>query len=162
MAGRSACWPEEQHHPAVGRTGHTACGTKRPSHKIRLDIRGDLPRPGGPRLSCRAVIHAGCNGIWRTYRHRSSPVAVIILDKAGWHTTGTLDIPDNITLLPLPPRSPAPVENVWQYLRQNWLSNRVFDNHDQIVSLCCDAWNNLTERPSKIRSIGYRKWAHGF
>ena len=88
--------------------------------------------------------------------------AVIILDKAGWHTTGKLDIPDNITLLPLPPRSPAPVENVWQYLRQNRLSNRVFDNQDQIVSLCCDAWNNLTDRPSKIRSIGYRKWAHGF
>ena len=88
--------------------------------------------------------------------------AVIILDKAGWHTTGKLDIPDNITLLPLPPRSPAPVENVWQYLRQNRLSNRIFDNQDQIVSLCCDAWNNLTDRPSKIRSIGYRKWAHGF
>ena len=86
--------------------------------------------------------------------------AVIILDKAGWHTTGKLDSPDNITLLPLPPRSPAPVENVWQYLRQNWLSNRVFQ--DQIVSLCCDAWNNLTERPWKIMSIGYRKWAHGF
>ncbi len=90
--------------------------------------------------------------------------ALIILDKAGWHTTGKLDIPDNITLLPLPPRSPElnPVENVWQYLRQNRLSNRIFDNQDQIVSLCCDAWNNLTERPSKIRSIGYRKWAHGF
>ncbi len=86
--------------------------------------------------------------------------ALIILDQAGWHTTTNLDIPDNITLLP--PRSPAPVENVWQYLRQNRLSNRVFDNHDQIVSLCCDAWNNLTERPWKIMSIGHRSRAHGF
>ena len=33
--------------------------------------------------------------------------AVVILDQAGWHTTGRLDIPDNITLLPLPPRSPG-------------------------------------------------------
>jgi len=90
--------------------------------------------------------------------------AVIILDQAGWHTTNKLNIPDNITLLPLPPRSPElnPVENVWQYLRQNWLSNRVFANHDQIVSSCCEAWNNLTDRPWKIMSIGYRKWAYRF
>ena len=83
--------------------------------------------------------------------------AVIILDKAGWHTTGKLDIPDNITLLPLPPRSPElnPVENVWQYLRQNRLSNRIFDNQDQIVSLCCDAWNNLTERVRAEQSLSH-------
>jgi transposase len=37
---------------------------------------------------------------------------VLILDRAGWHTTGKLDIPSNITLLPLPPRAPElnPVE----------------------------------------------------
>jgi hypothetical protein len=32
--------------------------------------------------------------------------ALLILDKAGWHTTGKLHIPDNITLVPLPPYSP--------------------------------------------------------
>ncbi len=120
------------------------------------------PGVWGPRLSCRAVIHAGCKSTSKKYRHRSNPVPIIILDKAGWHTTGKLDISDNITLLPLPPRSPElnPVENVWQYLRQNRLSNRVFQ--DQIVSLCCDAWNNLTERPWKIMSIGHRSWAYRF
>ena len=53
--------------------------------------------------------------------------AVLVLDQAGWHTTERLDVPDNITLVPLPPRSPElnPVENVWQYMRGNWLSNRV-------------------------------------
>ena len=47
--------------------------------------------------------------------------AVIILDQAGWHTTAKLDIPANMTLLPLPPRSPElnPVENIWQYFRDN-------------------------------------------
>ena len=134
--------------------------------KFALDIRGDLSRPGWPRLSCRSVIHAGCNGTWKKYHHRSSPVPMLsssLTRRAGTPLANWI-IPDNITLLPLPPRSPElnPVENVWQYLRQNWLSNRVFDNQDQIVSLCCDAWNNLTERPWKIRSIGYRKWAHRF
>ena len=43
--------------------------------------------------------------------------AVLILDQAGWHTTAKLIVPENITLLPLPPRSPElnPVENIWQY-----------------------------------------------
>jgi transposase len=53
--------------------------------------------------------------------------AVLILDQAGWHTTKKLAVPENITLLPLPPRSPElnPVENIWQFMRDNWLSNRV-------------------------------------
>src|SRR5580704_9988804 len=53
--------------------------------------------------------------------------AVLPRDRAGWHTTGKLDVPDNITPIFLPSRAPElnPVENVWQYLRQNWLSNTV-------------------------------------
>jgi transposase len=90
--------------------------------------------------------------------------AVIILDQAGWHTTAKLDIPANLTLLPLPPRSPElnPVENIWQYLRDNWLSNRVFRSFEEIVDLSADAWNNLIEQPWTIMSIGTRTWANQF
>ena len=61
--------------------------------------------------------------------------AVVIVDQAGWHMSAKLDIPDNITLLPLPPRSPElnPVENIWQFLRDNWLSNRIFQSYEDIV-----------------------------
>ena len=88
--------------------------------------------------------------------------AVLMVDQAGWHLSPKLNIPDNITLLPLPPRSPElnPVENIWQYLRDNWLSNRVFNSYDDIVALCCEAWNKLIDRPWKIISIGMRDWAH--
>ena len=90
--------------------------------------------------------------------------AVVLLDRAGWHLSGALEVPDNITLLPLPPRSPElnPVENVWQYLRDNWLSNRVFENYEDILDHCCNAWNRLIERPWKIMTIGLRDWAHEF
>jgi transposase len=90
--------------------------------------------------------------------------AVVILDQAGWHTTKRLAVPDNITLLPLPPRSPElnPVENVWQFMRDNWLSNRVFDGYDDIVALCCEAWNKLVDQPWRIMTIGMRHWAHRF
>jgi len=89
---------------------------------------------------------------------------LVILDQAGWHMSKALVVPDNITLLPLPPRSPElnPVENVWQYIRDNWLSNRVFGTYEDIVAHCCEAWNRLIDRPWNIMSLGLRDWAHGF
>jgi transposase len=88
--------------------------------------------------------------------------AVLLLDRAGWHTTGHLTIPKNMTLIFLPSRAPElnPVENVWQFLRQTWLSNRVFDTYEAIVEAACDAWNRLMDQPQAITSIGMRDWAH--
>ena len=88
--------------------------------------------------------------------------AVLILDQAGWHVTPKLKVPENITLMFLPPRSPElnPVENLWQFMRDNWLSNRVFKDYDDIDDQCCRAWNRLVDQPWKIMSIGMREWAH--
>ena len=95
---------------------------------------------------------------------KSLSPAAIKLTVPGWHLTPKLAIPDNITVLALPPRSPElnPVENVWQFMRDNWLSNRIFKSYEDIVALCCQAWNNLIDQPWKIMSLGMRKWAHGF
>jgi transposase len=81
--------------------------------------------------------------------------AVVVLDGAGWHQPGDkLKLPDNISLLHLPPYCPElnPVENIWQFLRQNYLSQRVFDSYQSIVDACCDAWIALTNAPERIRS----------
>jgi DDE superfamily endonuclease len=88
--------------------------------------------------------------------------AVLLLDRAGWHTTGSLDVPKNMTLIFLPSRAPElnPVENVWLYLRQTWLSNRVFDTYEAIIAAACEAWNKLMAQPQAITSIGMRDWAH--
>ncbi len=87
--------------------------------------------------------------------------AVLILDGAGWHTTKKLQVPANITLLKLPPYSPElnPQENIWQYLRQTYLSNRLFSDYDAIVEACINAWNKLTAEAGRIRSIATRQWA---
>ncbi len=89
--------------------------------------------------------------------------AVLVLDRAGWHMSDALIIPDNITLMPLPPRSPElnPQENIWQFMRDDWLSNLVFKSYDDIVEYCCEAWNKLVEQPWVIMSIGLRSWTHG-
>jgi transposase len=88
--------------------------------------------------------------------------AVVQMDRAGWHTTRKLKVPKNITIILLPSRSPElnPVENIWQYLRQNWLSSRVFKTYDAILEAGCGAWNKLIAQPDTITSIGMRKWPH--
>jgi hypothetical protein len=87
--------------------------------------------------------------------------AVLLLDQAGWHLSDRLMVPPNITLVPLPPKCPElnPVENLWQFIRGNWLSNRIFRSYDDILNHCCHAWNRLVEQPW---TIGLRDWAHRF
>ena len=88
--------------------------------------------------------------------------AVLLLDRAGWHTTKKLTLPANIVPIFLPSRSPElnPVENIWKFMRQNCLSNRVFETYDAIVDAACDAWSRLIALPQTITSIGMRQWAH--
>ncbi len=73
--------------------------------------------------------------------------AVVILDQAGWHGAKELKVPHS-------------QENIWQFMRQNWLSNRVFKSYDDIVDHCCYAWNTLIDQPWKIMSIALRDWAY--
>ena len=90
--------------------------------------------------------------------------AVLLVDQAGWHTSDKLQLPANISIVLLPPKSPElnATENTWQFMRENWLSNRVFDSAEDIVDHCCAAWNKLVDQPWRIMSIGSRDWAHRF
>ena len=73
--------------------------------------------------------------------------AVLFLIRRDGICLARLSVPANITLLPLPPKSPElnPVENIWQFMRDNWLSNRVFKSYDDILDHCCFAWNKLID-----------------
>ena len=78
--------------------------------------------------------------------------AALIFDGAGWHTTDKLELPENITPVCLPPYAPElnPTENIWEYLRKNYLALRVFDDYDAIVDACCMAWNDLLTMPDRL------------
>lgn len=88
--------------------------------------------------------------------------AVIVLDKAAWHTTKRLKQFSNISLLPLPPASPElnPTEQVWQVLRDEYLANRCYEDYDAIVFACCDAWNAFVDIPSRVRNLCSRSWSN--
>jgi len=86
--------------------------------------------------------------------------ALLIVDGAGWHCAKALEVPDNITLLKLPPYAPElnPMENVWAYLRANKLAISVFDSYADILSKCQNAWNFFANDPDRITSITSRNW----
>ena len=95
---------------------------------------------------------------------RVAPVrhAVLLLDQAGWHVSARLRVPataanasrfGDIIIMALPAKCPElnPQENVWAFMRDNWLSNRVFTCYD-----------NLVAQPWRIMALGLRHWAHRF
>ena len=86
--------------------------------------------------------------------------AVVLIDGAGWHISANILVPDNISLLKIPAYSPElnAQENIWQYLRQNYLAGRIFDDYNDIVSACCTAWNTLLATVGQIKSIAHRDW----
>jgi len=84
--------------------------------------------------------------------------AAMVMDRAGWHITNDLAVPPNITLVFLPPYSPElnPVERIWLYLRERYLSHRVLNSYDAIVEALCIAWNKLsTTRLASLTSYPY-------
>lgn len=87
--------------------------------------------------------------------------AIMVLDGAGFHIAKDLNIPTNMTLMKLPAYSPElnPIENVWEYLRGNKLSNTVYETYEQIVDACCEAWNFFANDPERVASITSRAWA---
>ena len=113
----------------------------------------------------RCVTEAMTGHLAEIARHVATGAhAVVLLDRAGWHQSRALVVPDNISLVPLPAHAPElnPVEDIRQFMRDNWLSNRIFRSYDDILDHCCAAWNRLVDQPWTIISIGRRQWTHGF
>ena len=149
----------------MGASWNTPAPARRSALRERLSLRRDLPHKG--KGAALALPYADTEMMQLHLDEISRHVekgahAVLLLDRAGWRTTAKLAIPKNITPILLPSRAPElnPVENVWQYLRQNWLSNRVFENYDAIIDAACDAWRKLTTQPETSTSIGMRDCAH--
>jgi hypothetical protein len=164
MANSPSCsksvspWPDENR-PYTEFLILSAAGDPGSAHRLGLPVRRHLPRTRHraalimPRANTKAM-----QGHLNEIAGAVSPGAhaVVLLDQAGWHTTLKLSVPGNITL---PPRSPElnPAENLWQFLRQTFLSNRVFETYDAILDAACHA---ILEAPWRITSIGLRKWAY--
>ena len=164
VPGRDAGRPEEQTHLSLGQKGLTSPRQPRSTTQSTYLFGAVCPQRGAG----AALVLPACNteAMQLHLDEIATKVtpgahAILILDQAGWHGAKDLKVPSNISLLPLPPRAPElnSQENIWQFMRQNWLSNRIFKSFDDIVDHCCYAWNTLIDQPWKIMSIAHRDWA---
>jgi transposase len=82
--------------------------------------------------------------------------AVLIMDRAG-----DLVMPDNITAVFLPPYSPElnAIERLWLYLKERFLSHRLWADYDAIVDAVCKAWQRVTSDTGRIKSLCSMEWA---
>ena len=117
-----------------------------------------------------AAVALAATGVFLAELSRAIPAgthAGLVLDGAGWHVSEGLTVPANLTLIHPPPYSPElnPVERVWEYLRDRWLSHRVLaGGYDAVVDAACAAWNALLAEPGRLRSLTNFPWlppAHG-
>jgi len=86
--------------------------------------------------------------------------AIMIWDQAGFHKSTALRIPDNITIIPLPPYSPElnPVENLWHYFRSHYRSNRAYVDYDDLRSAAIEAWQKAALESEVIKSVCRAKY----
>lgn len=84
----------------------------------------------------------------------------LVLDGAGWHSGKKLRVPDNITLVPLPPYAPElnPVERVWLFLKQRFLSLRLLNDYKAIVAAASKAWRRLCRETGRLASLTSYPW----
>jgi len=107
-----------------------------------------------------------------------SAIALLILDGAGWHSSPQLILPENIVLMPLPSYAPElnSVENIWDYLRSNFLSHCVWTPTRRSSTPVAMPgtpswpirghrlnWNEENGHRSKLRAAGIRwpNWRRG-
>jgi transposase len=81
--------------------------------------------------------------------------AAMVLDRAGWHTSGGLRVPANVTLIHLPPKSPElnPAENLWHYLRSHYWSNRFYKTWEDLNAAAVEAWRRVCLVPDLVKSV---------
>jgi transposase len=81
--------------------------------------------------------------------------AVLLWDGAGYHTSPKLQLPENITLIQLPPYSPElnPMENLWHYLKSHYWSNRAYADYEELEEAAVDAWRNAVLDPELMKTV---------
>ena len=92
-------------------------------------------------------------------RHRNERI-IMVLDGAGWHTSGLLTVPQNMRLVSLPPYAPElnPVEHIWDDLREKAFHNRVFESIDGLEDHLEVSLRKLEEDKERVRSIVAWPW----
>ncbi len=105
-------------------------------------------------------VNANCMNIFiqELVRDFGDKKIILVLDGAGWHKSKDLLIPDNITLVFLPPYSPElnPIERLWLHIKHHTIRNRIYNALSDLEDTVCDFINSLNlEVVGSICNINY-------
>jgi len=80
---------------------------------------------------------------------------IIMIDKAGWHVSKSLSIPENICIIRQPAYSPElnPVEHVCDELREKYFNNKALNTLDAVEHTLCKGFQYLMHHPVKLKSL---------
>ena len=110
-----------------------------------------------PRLNTKIV-----NLFWEQFSQTLAPDehAAMIWDGAGFHVSGKLQVPPNVTLIQLPPHSPElnPIENLWHYLKSHFWSNRAYAELEQAA---IHAWKQAVLDADLMKTVCNAPYAQG-
>lgn len=82
---------------------------------------------------------------------------IMQVDRAGWHRSRLLEIPENIRLIFQPPYSPEvnPVEHIWEEVREKHFANTIFSSLDNLQDHLCNALSKLSSQTDLLCSMTY-------
>jgi len=88
----------------------------------------------------------------------SDEMILLAVDRASWHVTEKLKIPENIQLLYLLPYTPEmnPIEQIWKEIRKLGFKNEAFPTLEKVVDRLCDTIVSLSK--DTVKSINGRDW----
>lgn len=81
--------------------------------------------------------------------------AVLIWDRAGFHTSSKLKVPVNISIVELPPYTPElnPMENLWHYLKSHDWSNCYYKDYDALEEAAVKGWQRVVLNESLMKTV---------
>ena len=87
---------------------------------------------------------------------------VMVVDGASSHRSKELRVPDNVSLIRLPPYSPElnPAEQIWNKLRRDYFANRVFDSLDAATKQAESGLTEMAANKSAMRQLTNWPWIY--
>lgn len=112
-----------------------------------------LPSVSSEAMSAALAAFARDEGIDATHR------VALVLDGAGWHTSGSLVVPDGIDLLRLPPMAPElqPAERLWPLVDEP-VANRSFADLDELEAVLVTRCQTLRADPATVKAHTLFHW----
>ena len=79
----------------------------------------------------------------------------MIWDGAGFHTGNKVEVPDNVSVIVLPPYSPElnPMENLWHYLKSHYWSNRTYSGYEELERAAVEAWHDAVLDEELMKTV---------